>query len=79
MAHLPMSDGGEKNLVRLCDIKAADIHWYWKMKRGTRCVIADPEGLAFCHYNASDKEMENGPLQTLIRPRDFLTAGIEHR
>lgn len=79
MAHLPMSDGGEKNLVRLCDIKAADIHWYWKMKRGTRCVIADPEGLAFCHYNASDKEMENGPLQTLIRPRDFLTAGIEYR
>ena len=78
-AHLPQADGGEKNLVRLCDVKAADIHWYWQMRHGTRRVTADPEGLAFCHYNASDKEMEKALLQPQIRPRDFLTAEVDER
>lgn len=72
--HLALHDGGEKNFVRVCDVREADIHWYWNMKAGTRAITMDPCELAFCHYNASGEEMERGEVQSLIEPRAFLTA-----
>lgn len=42
----------------ICDVREADIHWYWNMKAGTRAITMDPCELVFCHYNASGEEME---------------------
>lgn len=73
--HLPLSDGGEKNFIRLCDVVKADIHWYWQMRCGVQSLGAAPEELAFCHYNIGDREMADGNPQRLIVPRAFLTGG----
>lgn len=73
--HLPLCDGGEKNLVRLCDVKEADIHWYWTMRRGCEKVDYEPFEMAFCHYNIDDREMEEAGTQRLIEPRAFLAGG----
>lgn len=73
--HLPLSDGGEKNFIRLCDVVKADIHWYWQMRGGVQSLGAAPEELAFCHYNIGDREMAEGTPQRLIIPRAFLTSG----
>lgn len=75
--HLPLSDGGEKNLVRLHDVVKADIHWYWEQAPGFRHVTAHPEDVAFCHYNLADEEMVAEDAQRLISPRAFLNASEE--
>lgn len=72
--HLPMKNGGEKNLVRIKDIVKADLHWYWELTPGCRHIVAHPEELAFSHYNTSDEEMKKSENQRIIAPRDFIVT-----
>lgn len=72
--HLPIKNGGEKNLVRLKDIVKADLHWYWTLTPGLRHISTHPEELALCHYNTSDEEMEKAENKRLISPRDFIIS-----
>lgn len=65
--HLPLTWGMEKNLVRLKDVKGANIHWGWSMAGWSRKVLARADQLAICHYNQSPDKMEKAIRQ--IHPR----------
>lgn len=68
--HRPFAWGGEKNFIRMKDALKADIHWYWKIARGSVRVNANPFDLAVCHYNTLPRELQE--TEERIRPRDFL-------
>lgn len=47
---LGKQEAGNKNIVRISEVRRADIHWNWDMYDNNRVAIADPHQFRFNHY-----------------------------
>ncbi len=64
--------GAPKALVRLKDTISTAIHISWGLKHEKKSIQANPEDMAFCHYNLRPHQLEEGKTHLRLQPRAFL-------